>query len=73
MFIGEFGGNSSTGSAHYESFLDKERFIDFLKGSLILADGRSNGAGADGTSLESGYDRAEDLMVDGIESEGVYL
>ena len=58
---------------YYESFLDKERFIYFLEGSLIFTNGSSYCISSDRTSLEGIDDSTQYLIVYSVESAGIYL
>lgn len=73
VVVGHLRGYSSTLGAHNEAFLDKERLIDLLERALILADGRSDRVGSHRPTLEGGDDRAEYLVVDGVQSPLVDL
>ena len=73
MPIGKVGGNASPLRPDDESFLDEERLIDFLKGSLVLTDGSGDRARTDRTSLEGIDYGPQDFVVDGIETHLVNL
>ena len=67
MFICQIGNDTPTRRPRKESLFDEERFIDFLQGSHILANGRSNGTCSYRTAAELVDDGKEDLVVDGVE------
>ena len=73
MVIGKFCSDTTALRADDKTFLDQERFIDFLERTGILADGSGKGSDADRTALESGNQRAENLIVNGVQSPFVNL
>ena len=73
MFVGQIGSYTASLSTDYETFLDKERLIYFLEGSLILSNSGSYGIGSYRTSLESIDYSTQNLIVYSIESAGIYL
>ena len=73
MGIGEVRGDTASLGTDQETFLDQERFIDFFQGSGIFADGSSQGADSHRTALEGKDERAEDLVVNGIQAALVNL
>ena len=68
MAVSQISRLSPPWSPYYETFLYKERFIDFFKRSLVFSDGCSYGIGAYRTTVEFGDYRSENLVVHGIES-----
>jgi len=73
MMIGHLGRNPSPLGADNEAFFDKEWLIDLLESALILTDGGGYGVGPDRTTFECGDDRAENLVVYGVQSPLVNL
>ena len=67
MGIGEFRRFPSARRPDYEPFLDEERFIDFLKSTLVLPHCSRNCICPDRTAPELCYYGPENLVVDGIE------
>ena len=73
MLIREFCGYTSALGTHYETLLYKERFVNFLEGTLILSDCCSYGVCAHRTTLEGTDNSPEYLVVYGIKAALVYI
>ena len=68
MLIGKFRRFPAPWSSHDEALLDQERLINLLKRTLILPYCRRYRICSHRTSLELGYYRLQDLVVNGIQS-----
>lgn len=63
MFIGKFSHFTSTGSTLHESFFYQERFVNFLNGSRIFSQSRSNGSDTYRATFKLVYNSAKYLVV----------
>ena len=63
MFIGKFGHLTSTGSTLHKSFFYQERFVNFLNGSRIFSQSRSNGSDTYRATFKLVYNSAKYLVV----------
>ena len=68
MFIGKFGHLTSTGSTLHKSFFYQERFVNFLNGSRIFSQSRSNGRYTDRPAFKLVYNGTKYLIVYLIQS-----
>ena len=63
--------DASALGAQYESLLDEKRLVHLFVGTLVFTDGRGKRIRPNRPALELLYHRAEYLVIDGIQSEGV--
>ena len=73
MAVRQFGSYPSPLGPDYKSFLDKERLVNFLESTLILPYRSRYGIGTYRTSLEVVNNGPQYLVVNRIESPGIYL
>ncbi len=73
MTVCHLRGDAAALGPDQETFLDQERFIYFFQGARVFADRRCERAHADRTALERRNQRAEDLVVDRVETPFVNL
>ena len=68
VVIGQFGDHTATRGTFDEAFHDKERLVDLLHSTSILANGSGDGSDAHRTTLELIDNGEQDLVVDFIET-----
>lgn len=73
MSVGKHCHLTSSRSTFYKTFLDKERFIDFLDSARILTDGSGYRSQANWTSAKFINDSAQQFVVNLVKAVSVYI